>query len=365
MDGERNMKILKAPILFLTWFLLLSSHNSPHAQKVPKAPSRDKAPAEPTLLPLTEAERALGFKSIMANQPDFVADELFSYSEGFGGFSDKSRVARKGDRYFIDTGYVKIITEPGKKTWLNDKGKTFKEESISSEFALRAGDPIDPKILASQKGATFIGLGSQMVGGRRCIKVEVKIPDQAAQVFLYLAEDLKYLVVAIQVLNPPLGGLQMLQNISLNVPSRLVEIPPDYRPLSKHKWLLVDSANISYDGKPGNDFSVFRSDDGNQLFVTLYEPHPDSGAPMPWHYLVYLKEKTVEICFQGMLITAEGKWAWKTKAREAFSDGDYKPNRDRYPCDWRKCPKTIVGTNFAQFPSVYYEDRKSMVRATW
>jgi hypothetical protein len=87
--------------------------------------------------------------------------------------------------------------------------------------------------------------------------------------------------------------------------------------------------------------------------------------PLPWHYLVFLKEKTVGIGFQGLLITSEGKLAWATKAGEAFSAGDNKPDRDYYPCDWRKCPKTIVGTNFVQFPSVYYEDRKSMVRVTW
>jgi len=64
--------------------------------------------------------------------------------------------------------------------------------------------------------------------------------------------------------------------------------------------------------------SVFRSDNGNELFVTLYEPHPATGLPLPWHYLVFLKEQTVEIGFQGLLITQEGKLAWDANAREAF-----------------------------------------------
>lgn len=333
--------------------------------QVRKAAPNTTTPNEPALKALTEAERALDFKSIVANQPDFVADELFFYGEGFGGFSAKRRVARKGNRYFVDTGYVKVISEPGKEIRLNDKDRTFEEAPIGSEFVLGNGHPIDPQILASQNGATFTALGTQTIYGRKCIKIEAKIPDQSAQVFLYVAKDMKYLVVAAQVLNPPRGAIQRLQNISLVVPRRLVKIPTNYRPLPKHKWSRVDSANVSYDGKPGGDYSVFRSDDGAQLFVTLYEPHPDTGAPLPWHYLIFLKEQTVEIGFEGMLITAEGKLAWDTKAREAFSKGDNKPDRGYYPCDWRKCPKTVIGTNFVQFPSVYYEDRKSLVRVIW
>jgi hypothetical protein len=42
---------------------------------------------EPPLMPLTEAERALDLKGIVANQPDLVADESFFYGEGFDGFS--------------------------------------------------------------------------------------------------------------------------------------------------------------------------------------------------------------------------------------------------------------------------------------
>jgi len=52
-------------------------------------------------------------------------------------------------------------------------------------------------------------------------------------------------------------------------------------------------------------------------------------------------------------------------AREAFSNGDNKPDRGSYPCHQGPCPKTIVVTNSVLFPSVYYDDRKSMVGVTW
>jgi hypothetical protein len=288
-------------IIYISSALCISGVNA----QIRKAPPNTTTPEEPALMALTEAERALDFKSIVANQPDFVANELFFYGEGFGGFSAKRRVARKGNRYFVDTGYVKVIMEPGKEIRLNDGNKTFEEIPIGSEFVLGNSHPIDPQILASQKGVSFTALGAQTIDGHKRIKIEAKIPDQTAQVFLYAAEDLKYLVVVAQLLNPPRGAIQRLQNISLAVPGELVDIPPNYRPLPKHKWSLVDPANVSYDGKPGKDYSVFRSDDGNQLFVTLYEPHPNTGFPLPWHYLVFFKEQTVEIGFQGMLITSD------------------------------------------------------------
>ena len=334
-----------------------------HAQVRKATP--ETAQDEPQVTPLTDAERALDLKSIVAGQPDFVADELFFYSEGFGGFSAKRHVARKGDRLFIDTGLVKIIHAPGKEIRLDDRGKTFVETPVGSDFVLGNGHPIDPTHLALQQGVTFVGLGTLTIDGHKCLKIEAKVPNQKAQVFLYAAEDLKYLIIAAQVLNPPRGSIQRLQNISLDVPNGLVEVPPDYRPLPKHRWSRVESAMVIYDGKPGKDFSVFRSDDGNQLFVTLYEPHPNTGRPLPWHYLVFLKEQTVEIAFQGTLITTEGRLAWDANAKEAFSDGENRPDKESYPCEGRKCPKTIVGTNSVQFPSVYYEDRKSLVRVPW
>jgi hypothetical protein len=347
-------------IIVCAYLLIVVGDAKAQVRNAKPVPTKD----EPPLVPLTEAERALDFRNIVANQPDFVADEEFFYGEGRGGFSAKRHVARKGNRYYIDTGVVKVITEPGKEIRIYDETKSFEENPIGSEFVLGNGHPINPKLLLLQNGATFVGLGAQTIDGHKCLKIETFVPDQKAQVFLYAAEDLKYLIIAAQVLNPPRGSFQRLQNISLDVPLTLIEIPPNYQPLAKHKWLRIDSANVSFDDKPAKDFSVFRSDD-NQLFVTLYEPHPNTGLPLPWHYLVFLKDQTVEIAFQGTLITSDGKLAWDSDAREAFSNGENKPDKKHYPCDGIKCPKTIVRANSVQFPSVYFDDRKSIVRVSW
>lgn len=316
-------------------------------------------------MPLTEAERVLDPKSIIANQPDFVADEVFFYGEGFGGFSAKSRVARKGSRYRIDTGVVVVITEPGKPAIrLYAGSKTFEETPANQGPPPGSGRPIDPQALAYREGVIFTSLGTQVVDGHKCLKIEAKSDGQSAKIYLYAAEDLNYLVIAAQVLNPPRGAIQRLQNISLKVPDSLFEIPSGYKLLPKYRWERVDSAKVTYDGKTHNDFSVFRSHNGD-LFVTLTEPHPATGLLLHWHYLVWLKEKIVEVAYQGTLTTSKGELAWQSKEEEAFSTGDSTPDRERSPCSERGCPKTVVGTNYVQFPSVYYEDRKSMIRVAW
>src|SRR4051812_17764290 len=105
-----------------TLLLVVASHTYAQVRNAKPA-----AQDEPPLIPLTDAERALDLKAIAAYQPDFVADEVFFYGEGFGGFSAKRHVARKGNRYFVDTGFVKFIIEPGKEIRLNDQNKTFEE----------------------------------------------------------------------------------------------------------------------------------------------------------------------------------------------------------------------------------------------
>lgn len=316
-------------------------------------------------MPLTEAERVLDPKSIIANQPDFVADEVFFYGEGFGGFSAKSQVARKGSRYRIDTGVVVVITEPGKPSIrLYAGSKTFEETIANQGPPLGSGQPINPQALAYREGVIFTSLGTQVVDGHKCLKIEAKSSGQSAKIYLYAAEDLNYLVIAAQVLNPPRGAIQRLQNISLKVPDSLFEIPSGYKRLPKYRWERVDAAKVTYDGKPHNDFSVYRSHNGD-LFVTLTEPHPATGVLLHWHYLVWLKEKIVEVAYQGTLITSKGEFAWQSEEKEAFSTGDSTPDRGSPPCSERGCPKTVVGTNYVQFPSVYYEDRKSMIRVAW
>ncbi len=366
-DRAGASSVMRKFVLFGLVFLLIgaaSAQSQKPRQSVTPSPAT-RQESEPPLLPLTEAERALNLLLLLSQQPDYMAEERFFDVEAHGGFSAKRQVARQGLRQMIDTGFVKILLEPGKEFRLDDKSKTYEEIPVRENLILGNGRPLDVSLLVRQEGLRLSALGTQMIDGHKCLKIEAKLRNQEAQIFLYAATDLNYLVIAAEVIKSPRRSMQRLQNISLQVPAHLLEIPPDYHPLPKFKWVRVASAQILYDGKEQKDGSVFRSEDERLLFVTVEEPHPNSGLPLAWHYVVYLSEQKVEIGYRGMLLTKQGDWAWATNESEAISNGENKPKKDWSPCQNRKCPKTIVGPNFVQFASVYYEDRQSLIRVSW
>jgi hypothetical protein len=208
-------------------------------------------------------------------------------------------------------------------------------------------------------------VGNQVVNNHPCLKVEAKLKGNSAQIFLYVAKDLRYLVVAIEVLTPPKRSTQQLTNISLEVPDKILEIPADYKPLPKHIWTRLTNAKTIYEGKPAKEASVFRSDDGSKLFVALSEPHPATGLPIPWTYLVFLKENKVEVAYQGTLVTEAGEYAAESTATKAISKGEETPSKDNTTCEKKGCPKMIATASSVYFPSVYWDDRKAMVKVVW
>ena len=99
-------------------------------------------------------------------------------------------------------------------------------------------------------------------------------------------------------------------------------------------------------------------------FVTLKEPHPASGALLDWSYLVFPKKEFVQVGYQGTLETTKGEFAWKTDATVATSRGEIQPGHSPV-CDKKGCPKLVATSNSLLFPSVYWTDRKSMVKVVW
>lgn len=317
-----------------------------------------------TVMPPSEDDLKVDVRKILTEQPDYVADESFFYWEGFGGISGKSHVAKKGTRRFQDTGFVKVITDGDQVYRLTDSSKTFDQSSFRRGLKLGNGHPIELEDLLAQSDIEYRILGNQTVNDHLCLKIEAKLKGSTAQIFLYSAKDLRYLVVAIEVITPPKKSTQQLTDISLDVPIGLLEVPADYKPISKHHWSRLKTATIIYDGKPAKNASVFRSEDGGKLFVTVDEPHPASGAPITWHYLVFLKESKAEVAYRGTLITKEGDLAGESKEDEAVSKGEDVPDNNP-TCEKKGCPKVIVTTNSVYFPSVYWDDRKAMVRVAW
>jgi hypothetical protein len=152
--------------------------------------------------------------------------------------------------------------------------------------------------------------------------------------------------------------VQMLKNISLEVPASLVEIPPDYKSIEHDRWSKVETARITYKGRPSKDFGVFQAP-GGELFIWI------NDAPYSWDYLVHPSEAIVETAFQGLLVTRAGEWIWQTKDTEAFSQTHYRVPRKLSESDHEEDKRVIVKPNSVTFRSNDYSKDKAMIEVRW
>ncbi|HEY0428664.1 MAG TPA: WG repeat-containing protein [Pyrinomonadaceae bacterium] len=305
------------------------------------------------LTPLSEEEKRLNFREIVANQPDFAADISFFYSEEFGGTGFSYRLARKGTKYRKESQFWIVVGETGKsRIRLNPSDKSYNDlESVDDETAGGATD-FNPQTLADAEN-TFSGLGKIDVDGHECIKIEVKRKQRENEkIYLYAAKDLKNLIIAAQILTPPRALVQRLSNISLGVAENLVNVPPDYKPIERDVWKKVENAKVKFNGKFSKNFAVFRSPTG-ELFVSVDESNDNN--PFVWQYLVRPKEAVVTIAFQGMLVTRKGEYVWRTKEIEAFSEVYYR-NAAVIKEDKARGKSVQVQSNSIKFPT-HFSDK--------
>jgi hypothetical protein len=319
--------------------------------------SKKEAKDEEILTPLTSEEAALNPHDMILNQPDFVADLNFFVGEQFGGYGGAERLARKGNRYRKESQFWIFVGELGKPS-----ARLFPNTKTYDAFeAPRGGSadstPLNPKALAQESETTFTALGSVVLDGHKCIKVQATRKGKSGKIYLYAARDLQNLVIAAQVIEPSRSMGQKLSNISFEVPSDLVEIPPDYKPVEHDRWIKVADATVTYKGKRSKDFVVFRAQ-GSELFIWI------NDAPYPWTYLIRTKEMIREVAFQGLLVTRAGEYVWRTKESEAFSLTDYRVHR---PSKWDKPEemRVTVTPNSVKFRSLDYVKDKAMIEVHW
>jgi hypothetical protein len=310
------------------------------------------------LTPLTDEERSLNLRDVVANQPDFVADLVFFRSETVSGSGGAMRLARKGKRFREESPYWIFIGEEGKPSArLFPKAKAYDDMEPAREEFAGGSWPFNPQTLARETDISFEALGATDIDGHRCIKIEAIRKGKPEKIYLYAARDLKNLIIVAQVLNPPFAFVQRIESISLEVPDALVEIPKDYRPIEHDRWAKVETATVTYNGRPSKDFGVFRAP-GGELFVWV------NDAPYPWHYLVRPKQRIVETAFQGLLVTRSGKYIWQTKEAEAFSQTYY---RDKKPKGekMKEGSRVIVKPDSVKFRSNDYNKDKAMIEVRW
>jgi len=318
------------------------------------ARAEKKAKDEEVLTPLTEEERSLNARDVILNQPDFVADLNFFVGEGFGGFGGAERLARKGNRYREESQFWIFIGELGKPS-----ARVFPQAKAYDDFeSARGGSadstPINLRALALENDVTFTALGTRVIDGHSCLKIEATRKGKPEKFYFYAARDLKNLVIVAQMVEPRRNTLQTLGNISLEVPDSLVQIPSDYKPIEHDRWTKLETAKVTYQGRVAKDASVFRAP-GGQLFIRAND----------WTYLVRPKEATVETAFQGLLVTRSGEYVWQTKETEAYSQTSYRVPRP--PSEWEREEdrRVIVKPNSVTFRSTDYKKDKAMIEVRW
>jgi hypothetical protein len=314
---------------------------------------------EEELSPLTDEERSLDYRALVAGQPDFVADLTFFRSEAHSGGGGSMRVARKANRYRLESQYWIFVGEAGKPAArLFPAARAYDDLEPPKDESASGASPFNPRTLTAELDVTFTPLGALMIDGHRCVKIEASRKGRPEKIYLYAARDLKNLIIVARLLNPPFNFVQRLSNVSLDVPASLVEIPHDYKPVEHDRWVKVETARVFYKGKPSADYGVFRAP-GGELFVWVNDtPH------YAWQYLVRPREQTVETAFQGLLVTRSGKYVWETNEREAFSLTGYGERRqeDNGPS---KDKRAEIAANSVKFRSNNYESDRATIEVRW
>ncbi len=333
-------------IVFTILFITVLGSNLSLGQKTDSSKRE-----EPKLIALTLEEQKLDIKNVLANQPSYIATEGFFFDEGFGGFSTSRQIAGKNNRNRIDTGFVTVISEPNKPDIRLYKNKTYEIETGVRKVFVTPSAGINPVDLLSFDDITFNALGAIVIDGHKCLKIEAKSNSFSPKVFLYVAEDLKNLVMATQIISERQSSIQKLVKISFDVTDDFFNIPADYKELSKYKWDKVKTANVYYKGNLVKNALVFRHE--NYLFIHVAEFE---------HFYIDLNKKIADtVVFQGLLVANNGAYIWRTNENEAISVGELEDNI-KAECD--SCVKIKDDKNSLDIPNPK-NTAKTLVKITW
>jgi hypothetical protein len=193
----------------------------------------------------TISEDPESLRQMLANQPDYTAMQQFLFSEGFGGFGAKSKVARLGSRQVEVTEDTIFIHEPGKPTI-----KVFPKRKEYSELPLEKNDDfsVSPEEIARRSDVVFKSLGTETVGRYKCLIIEASYKDEKLKerkVVFWAAPQLKNLVIkSATSLGEQVKFLTLLEDVSLRVNEKLFRIPRGYKKVIEPDYMKRLEENI-------------------------------------------------------------------------------------------------------------------------
>jgi hypothetical protein len=163
------------PIVICMWAVAQMASNSwqgsPSAYRLlpqlhqNQAALDEQETAQEALAPLTDEERALNLRELIANQPDFGADlEFFVAEHKIGGaYGFAYRLVRKGKLFREESKFWIFVGEIGKRTArLFPPSKSYDDmEPPTGESMNKGGVLLNPNILLADEGTTLTVLGKR------------------------------------------------------------------------------------------------------------------------------------------------------------------------------------------------------------
>jgi hypothetical protein len=171
---------------------------------------------------------------VLAHQPDFVAEVVFTESEArvHGGFSLSGKIAKKGECYREEFSPRIFFFRFDLPTMIYHSSGTgwFETASPGDQSWHRNAD--HPQLFAHEPNVDIVEEGVERIDGHECIKIIARLSssDHAETVEFYAAKDLMNLVIAVVVNLSDRTDRYAYKNILLAVPESLFTPLENYRP---------------------------------------------------------------------------------------------------------------------------------------
>lgn len=340
---------------------------------------------DPPLLPLTAEEQKLDPRKIIAEQPDFMANQEGGYSGHQHAVMIYRRIAKRGNRFAIINDVRTTIFDLGKSVLSIHHSDQEYEYLTIGDFQDRILMDCDFRELLSLPKATFSIRGRRVMYGRSCLEIEISNiyeDDTERKLWLLADPQAQNLIIAFRSFSKYSETRLQLSNISFKPPKELFEIPPGYSEIKKFEWKRIKSAKVFFGDTLDKDAFVFQNQEG-VLFVRVFEPHPNTGSPFPWEYLVFPKsEKEIRVwtsVFQETVVTASGNplsnmddvgFSRELLTLDSQEPGDEAPQSDS-PLTANKSdgpkPRGGIqnGKRWGEFASLDYRTNRTIIRIEW
>ncbi len=237
MKSGKTMRNMLYLILMIVTFCYLNGYSQTVEQK--------NAP-EMKINQTDEKNENVSSRQMIAVQPDFTAAmSCLKYEETFGhGYGEQFKSAKKGDFYRHEAkDYIDYFSPHAPPYRYSFKTKKFEPFTGDVDNHLWFESLESPALLAQDESLKIELIGKEMLdfktGGKteKRERIKIKVTGETevggdydkAEGFLYVAPELKNLVVKTELIFPTAGQICTLKNISFGAPANLFKQFADYR----------------------------------------------------------------------------------------------------------------------------------------